>query len=102
MGERQLQHDVEKLASDLGLLWHHCPHPVRCRGRRGFPDLIIAGPGGLVAAELKGFGGVRSPGQVTWGYTLQAGGVSYQLWRGPLDWASGRIEDQLHAIAAPR
>jgi hypothetical protein len=62
-----------------GLVWHHCAEPRRCHGTRGFPDLLAAGPRGLLLAELKAPGRKRSPAQVQFGYTLAAAGAAYYL-----------------------
>ena len=53
MTEEEFQKQAEAECDRLGLLWHHCAQPRRCRGPIGFPDLVIAGPGGLLLAELK-------------------------------------------------
>jgi hypothetical protein len=101
--ERQLQADVEgqlMQLEDRGVVWHHCPDPRRCHGPRGLPDLVIAGPGGLVLAELKSADGELSAEQQAWQWALQRGrGVtSHRLWR-PADLSSGRIRSQLALLS---
>ena len=105
--ERALQRAVERLCDELGLLWHHCGRPVTCSGRDGLPDLIAAGPGGLVIPELKSQDGITTAGQDLWGWTLtrawsRMGAASHPsgwaVWR-PDDLESGLIRSQLERIA---
>lgn len=102
MTEAALLRDVTAVAGELGLLWHHCPRAHLCSGPRGFLDLLIAGPGGLVLAELKSADGETSAGQDLWIWTLERGGqVTVCVWR-RADLVSGRIRRQLEAVARPR
>ena len=100
MTEAELQHEVEKLCDELGLLWHHCHDSRHCDGRRGFPDLVIIGPCGLLLAELKSAAGETSSGQDLWLWHLAKipGPRIWAIWR-PADLASGRIRNELFAIA---
>lgn len=102
----QLQRDVEDLCDQLGLLWHHDVDARLSRGTKGFPDLVIAGPRGLVMAELKSEDEDTTAEQDAWGWTLTRawhamGGQSpalygWVVWR-PADWKS--IRSALEAIA---
>lgn len=66
---------------------------------RGFPDWVIAGPGGLLFREAKAEDGRRSKAQIAWGKMLTAAGGNYAVWR-PADLDSGLIGRELAAIAA--
>lgn len=106
MTETELQDRVQTLCDELGLLWHHCRDSRACNGHKGLPDLIIAGPRGLLLIELKSEDGDRSADQDLWAWTLSKaaeGGtvrLDYQMWR-PADLASGLIATELRRIAAP-
>lgn len=100
MSEIELQRDVQVAADLRGLLWHHCPRNVPCQGNRGFPDLIVAGPRGLLVAELKSATGETSPDQDLWGWTIAKPAVPprYRLWN-PRHWEEAVIHRELDAIA---
>ena len=91
-----------ELAGQNRLAWHHCAASWRCAGPGGLPDLIIAGPGGLVLAELKAEHGELSAGQDAWRWALDYAGRNgprpFRLWR-PADWDSGRIQSELALLA---
>jgi hypothetical protein len=96
--EKELQRRVEAQCSRRGLLWHHCRDPrLSCRGSRGFPDLVIAGPGGVIFTELKADDGDTSAGQDAWIWTLTASGAIAVVMR-PADLATGRITERLEEI----
>jgi len=84
------------------LLWAH--FTVVYRGRRdihgcyGFPDLVIAGPGGILFRECKSAGGKLRREQRYWSVVLGFAGGDWAVWQ-PADLDSGRIEDELQAIA---
>jgi hypothetical protein len=100
--EQQLLAEVvAELAAQRKLMWHHCSASFRCSGPSGLPDLVIAGPGGLVLAELKSEFGELSAGQQAWQWALQFGRPNadwYRLWR-PADWYSGRIRSELALLS---
>lgn len=107
MSETELQKAVEEICDELGLLWHHCRDPRHCDGPRGFPDLTIAGPRGLILPELKSAGGDPTADQDLWGWTLTrashpSNGPGRRLWRlwRPADLESGRIRVELQRITA--
>jgi len=95
--EHQLQRQAEDWLTRAGFLWHHCAEPWRCRGPRGFPDLVAVGRG-LVVSELKGPRIHWEAGQLDWRYTLQAAGVDYQLWQ-EHHWRRGIAQAHLRAIS---
>lgn len=67
-------------------------------GGRGFPDLVIAAPAGMVMRECKSRGGETSADQDDWGWHLHRAGVDWAIWR-PEDWHSGRIRAELRQLA---
>lgn len=109
MTETELLHDVTRLAAAKGLLVHHCTDSRRCDGHRGFPDLVIAGPKGLIFAELKAAGGETSADQDLWLWMLHEidNRCSCECERRcsldavwcPADLESGRIEQALALLA---
>lgn len=99
MTEHELTSRVLGLARDLGVLAHHCPTSVRCVGARGLPDLILAGPCGVLLAELKDELGDTSAYQDDWLWTLTRAGVRAVVWT-PADWRDGTIRRELAALVA--
>jgi hypothetical protein len=99
LSEDQLFATVTDYATWLHLTWFHDYDPKR--NRPGFPDLVIAGPGGHLFAELKTEYGDLSPDQVTWKYVLLGGGATWRLWR-PSDWTSNRITNELRSLTQPK
>lgn len=89
-------------------LWPVLVNPARFTQRaasnRGFPDLVIYGPGGAIHRELKislGYGRGLSPAQTTWRNRLQAAGQDWAIWT-PRELRDGSIERELDAIETPR
>ena len=92
--EAQFQRTVIELAQLLG--WRvHAERPAQTQsgrwstpiqGDRGFPDLILARDGRLVALELKSQAGRIGPGQVEWIEAFAAAGATARIVR-PSDWA---------------
>ena len=108
MTEDQLLAEVTALCDRLGLLWHHDPDSRRSKGTKGFPDLVIAGPHGIIFAELKSEDGDTSADQDRWLWTLgqivdsliseyQESRIMCFVWR-PADLASGLIKWELEAL----
>lgn len=63
----------------------------------GFPDLVMAKPGRLLAAELKQDRRYPTPAQRAWLSVLATvPGVESFVWR-PADWRNGSIERALRA-----
>ena len=115
MNEARLLAECMSAAARHGLLVHHqvtaCPAcrrplPPHLLGTPGFPDLLIAGPGGIAFRELKTRVGILSPAQKHWRRVL-AGGAVFSLadfpiadvWREPDDLISGRIENECQLLA---
>lgn len=68
-------------------------HPFRA----GFPDLVIAGPGGVLFAEIKGKDDTVSAEQRTWLARLAGAGAIAVVWEA-LDVMNGRAETELAAL----
>lgn len=104
--EAQLQDAVVTCAQVLGYRVAHFRPAQTGRGWRtavsadgaGFPDLVIAGRGQLIFAELKTARGRMSPAQVDWCVALKGTGVRHFIWR-PADWLEGRVESELRMSA---
>lgn len=103
--EADLQSRVIDLATLHGLHVHHC-RPARMQsgkwatpitGHKGFPDLVIVGPGGVLFRELKAARGVLSADQESWLGTLTAAGADAGVWR-PEHWPR-TVQTELHAIS---
>lgn len=94
----ELQAAVIALCKELGLLWHCCGDPRRCLGPRGFPDLFIAGPGGVIIAELKTEYDDTTAEQDLWGWTLtRALPAAWTVWRQE-QLADGTIRTELEEL----
>ena len=106
-GEAAFTRAVIGRANSAGLLAHWCPDSRRCAGNPGFPDVLIAGPRGLLLAELKLAGAGTSAEQDLWAWTISeasdaraAGGrpLGYELW-GPADLQVGIVDRALEQLA---
>ncbi|MGZ4587102.1 MAG: VRR-NUC domain-containing protein, partial [Mycobacteriaceae bacterium] len=95
ISEAQLQRACIDLIQWLGLAYFH-DNDSR-RNRRGFPDLVIAGRGGVAYRELKTATGRLRPEQMDWITTLTLAGADVAVWR-PCDLKSGRIEKELKQL----
>lgn len=67
---------------------------------KGWLDLTIVGPGGVLFRELKSATGSTTPEQRQWIGWLTEAGQDAAVWR-PRDWYSGRIAAELAAIRRP-
>lgn len=97
MTEAELMEHVRLLCKELGLLAFH-DHDSRRSWGPGFPDLVIAGPGGLIFREVKNAVNSLSPEQRRWGSVLSQAGADWAPWR-PQDLLSGVISRTLGEIA---
>lgn len=70
--------------------------PVQADGK-GYPDLTIAGPGGVLFRELKSATGTMSSEQREWAASLESAGADFAVWR-PADLRTGRINSELRAL----
>ncbi len=99
MTEAELQAAVTELAGTLGLDVLHVRDVRReHRAWKGFPDLLIVGPAGLLFREIKPAGGQLRGAQKAWQWKLRGAGQNAGEWR-PVDWRIGRIADELAALA---
>jgi hypothetical protein len=106
MGEQDLQGAVIDLCRLLHLrVAHFRPArtdqrwrtPVQADGA-GFPDLVIAGPGGVAFRELKSDRGRLSADQKLWQGALLDAGADHWVWR-PTDWVDGLVNEELRMLA---
>lgn len=102
MTEAELQRGVIETAHALGYLVAHFRPAQTAQGWRtpvegdgkGFPDLVVAGRGRLIFAELKGERGRLSPEQSIWLAELGRAGAETGIWT-PREWSSGEVEAAL-------
>jgi len=109
--EAEFLAQVMAAGHDLGLLMYHavnrCPGCglVLPSGMPGFPDVVAVGRRGLLLRELKTRTGILSPAQKRYAATIGDrrvdGLLLFDVWRDPADTASGRIGDELMALASP-
>lgn len=66
--ESPFQNAVIRLAESLGLLVYHTR--ISDGSKRGFPDLVIVGWGGIAFWELKAEDGTVEPDQKVWNFAL--------------------------------
>lgn len=67
---------------------------------RGYPDLTIVGPGGVLWREIKRADETATAEQLEWLARLVGAGCDAAIWR-PVDWPA-RIHLELLTIARPR
>lgn len=77
-------------------MWFHSYDSLHDR-LAGFPDLVIAGFGGVLFAELKDYGAQLSSPQNRWHWSLVAAGADWVLWR-PADIISGEVDRKLDEL----
>jgi hypothetical protein len=97
MTEAQLQASILDLCRLRGLLAFHSRRNIGV----GFPDLVIAGVGGVIFRELKNDTLQPTPEQMTWLGTLAEGGADAKLWR-PSAWHLHEVADTLARLAQVR
>ena len=107
MTEAELLAEIVRMSKGRGLLWHHCRNSRLCDGHSGFPDLTIAGPSGIIFAELKTQRNDTTAGQERWLWTLghsrrlppdrPVQSATAGVWR-PDHLEDGSIADALDAI----
>lgn len=96
MTERELDNGVRAICRDLRLHRYHTWDSRKSDS--GFPDLVIAGLGGVLFRELKRESATPTIRQQQWLDILAAGGMDIGVWR-PSDLLSRRIHRELMAIA---
>lgn len=107
ISERELTSAVIECGRMLGfLVAHFRPSRTSSGGwvtavqgdGKGFPDLVLAGGGHVVFAELKVMKGRLAEQQLVWRDTIEScPGVTYRLWT-DVDWWAGAIEEQLRSL----
>ena len=91
MTHDQLVAAVLALAARNGVLAHYCQRSARCQGRRGLPDVFLAGPGGAAFAEVKAGDDDTTAEQDLWRWVIERTMPgAWHLWRED-DWDAGRV-----------
>lgn len=98
MSETELMEEITNLCDEFGLRYHHDTDSRRVDGQRGFPDLEIVGPGGIIHREVKNRANQPTDEQRAWGRDINQAGGDWQLWR-PHDLLNGTIGRQLARVA---
>ena len=94
--EDRLREEILVLCTRLVLIVNY--HKAeRLSPARGWPDLEIVGPRGILHRELKTMAGQLSTDQRRVGSKLNLAGGNWAVWR-PADWATGVIQNQLLAL----
>ncbi len=109
VSEDDLLDAVLDLAKTLGLRTAHFRPAQTAQGWRtpvsgdgkGWPDLVLVGPGGVLFRELKSARGAASVEQRLWLNVLALAGQDTGVWR-PDDLQSGRILAEMQALRATR
>ncbi len=94
MTERELLDAVRDACRWGGLLTFHAFDSRR--SERGFPDLCVCGPSGVLFRELKAERGRLTADQRTWLDRLTEAGADADVWR-PDSWPD-RVLTELHGI----
>lgn len=81
--EAQFQKRITDLCDWLHLKWHH--ETDSRKSKKGWPDLVIAGPSHVIFVELKTETGKVSAEQREWLDILASTGATVLVWR-PSDW----------------
>jgi hypothetical protein len=95
MNHSELLGVVSALARSRRLHVHAC-NDRSCQ--RGWPDLVVVGPGGIQYAELKIPPDQLRPEQRALGYKIQASGGRWSVWT-PDGLHDGTITDALERIS---
>jgi len=108
-GTRARGHD-ELLAAILALcagrnlwplVWDTARFNQRTATSKGFPDLVVIGPGGVLFRELKTAAAPNlQSDQTEWKYRLQAAGQDWAVWTAR-DLDSGRVDAELADLETP-
>lgn len=108
MSEDDLLRCVLDLAKLLGLRTAHFRPAKTARGNwvtpvqgdgKGFPDLVIVGPRGVLFRELKSDKGQLTPEQVDWRNDLWLAKADWNIWT-PRHWGTtgGHIKREMEAL----
>lgn len=91
---------IAEWAERYGVLVHHCRDSRHCDGQRGLPDVILAGPRGVLFVELKSSMHGMTSHQRTWHWMLKAAGAQVVTWL-PSHFRNGTAEAAIAAIGRP-
>src|SRR5262249_17983206 len=97
MSETRLMESIREICKLYRLHAFHCQDSRGSWGP-GFPDLVIAGPCGVLFREIKTEAGRTTVGQDGWAATLIEAGADWAIWR-PADLITGRIGHELGKLA---
>lgn len=98
MTEAELEEEIRDACKKLGIIRFHVRFSLGTTP--GLPDDILIGPRGILWRECKTRKGKLTAAQVSAGEALRAAGQDWDVWR-PEDWFSGRIAQELAALARP-
>jgi hypothetical protein len=96
MSEAYLDNQVWNIVRDLGLRRYHTFNSKK--SDKGWPDLVICGPGGILYRELKRESESPTKAQREWLEALRAAGADAAVWR-PGDLLHGDVARELTAIS---
>lgn len=91
MTEQELCREVERLAEEHDVFYHHCRDSRHCSAVKGLPDYILTGRQHTMFVECKS-SGKRTRQQRLWKERLEATGMDYELWT-PYDLKTGHIQE---------
>jgi hypothetical protein len=97
MTEAHLEREVRRLAKRHGVHGMHILDSRRAIGAAGMPDWMFIGRDVLWRELKRAYEGLEGE-QAAWRWRLLAAGANYGIWR-PLDLETGRIDQELQAIA---
>lgn len=94
LSEQAWLNKIKRLAKKHG--WSHVHLWTNIYSPAGFPDLLLAGPRGIMFAELKRQNGKLRSEQVAWIRRILAAGVHAFVWRpGDIAWVVRILEGTL-------
>ena len=88
---------IGALADQSGVLWCYLPDSTRLRGHRGAPDMLLAGPRGVIHAEVK-TGTALEADQAAWREMLTVAGAACPVWQ-PVHLWDGTVNRAIAGIA---
>ncbi len=100
MTHNELMAKIANLARNLGVDVFSIPDSRNVTSS-GWPDLCLAGAGGVAFREVKVAPDDLSAAQRRWGARLTQAGLDYAVWW-ETDWTNGTIDRQLHQLAGIR
>jgi hypothetical protein len=102
MTEDNLDATIRELAAWLGIRIYTVRNSKRgAVTSRGYPDLTIVGPAGIIWRELKIERGRLNREQLDWGRAISDAGGNWKVWR-PSALLDKTVERELRELATPR